>query len=77
VSVAWGSLLVVAAVSAALAVTVVCLVAVALAGLSLRTRQQAEGTTAPRSAAAGVALAVVCLSGAVVIGLYGLYVIAV
>lgn len=72
----WGSLLIVAAVSAGVAVVVVSLVAVALVGLSARARQPATGA-APRRAGSGVAVAVVCLVAALALVSYGLYLIAV
>jgi hypothetical protein len=71
-TIAWGSLLVVAVGSVAVAVTVVSLVAFALVGLSRRDKEATGGGTSP----AGLVLAAGCLAGALLVVGYGLYVIA-
>ncbi|WP_433556366.1 hypothetical protein ACQPWY_29455 [Pseudonocardia xinjiangensis] len=71
-TIAWGSLLVVAVGSVAVAVTVVSLVAFALVALS-RCREEAAGGG---TSTAGLVLAAGCLAGALVVVGYGLYVIA-
>jgi len=78
-SIAWGSLLLVAVVSAAVGVVVVVLVSLALVGLSARRAVPAGGPEdgAPTlGPAAGTATAVVCLAAVVAIVVYGLYTIA-
>ena len=78
-SIAWGSLLVVCAVSLAAGVAVVVLVALALVGLSARAPQPVggprDGARPPLGAATGTAVAAVCLLAAAAIVGYGLYVI--
>ena len=78
-TIAWGSLGIVAVVSLAVGVAVVVLVALALVGLSARVRQPAGGPAdgaAPRlSAGAGTAVAGVCLLAVAAIVVYGLYII--
>jgi hypothetical protein len=69
----WGPLLVVAVVSAAAALVVVLLVAFSIVGLSARARQPMSGAVLQR--AAGLSVAVVCLSAALMIVLFGLSVI--
>ncbi len=78
-SIAWGSLLLVAVVSAAVGVVVVVLVSLALVGLSARRVDPVGGpwdgapTLGP---AAGTATAAVCLAAVVAIVVYGLSTIA-
>ena len=77
-SIAWGSLLIVCVVSLAVGVTVVSLVAFALVGLSSRQRTTIGGPNdgAPTpNAAAGTAIAALCLLAATVIVGYGLWII--
>ena len=78
-SIAWGSLLVVCAVSLAAGVAVVVLVALALVGLSAWAPQPVggprDGARPPLGAGAGTAVAAVCLLAAAAIVGYGLYVI--
>ena len=78
----WGALGVVAAVSLVIGVLIVVLVSLALVGLSAREPDQpgepadqarvVAGTGSGPSAAAGTAIAAVCLLGAAAIVLYGL-----
>jgi hypothetical protein len=78
VAIAWGSLLVVCVVSLAVGVAVVTLVALALVGLSARRRAAVGGSDdgAPTlNAAAGTAIAGLCLLAAAVIVGYGLWII--
>ena len=83
----WGALGVVAAVSLAIGVLVVVLVSLTLVGLSAREPDPAgePADEAPiigrgssgLSPAAGTAIAAICLLGATAIVLYGLYLLAV
>lgn len=83
----WGALGVVAAVSLVVGVLVVTLVSFALVGLSARehdstVEQTGEAAVVDRdrsglSHAAGTAIATVCLLGTTAIVVYGLYVIAI
>jgi hypothetical protein len=79
VTINWGSLGIVAAVSLAAGVAVVVLVALALVGLSARVRQPVGGPedgAAPRlGAGAGTGVAAVCLLAVAAIVGYGLYII--
>jgi hypothetical protein len=82
----WGALGIVAAVSLVVGMLVVVLVSLALVGLSARETDQpgepadeapAIGRTGSGlSPAAGTAIAAVCLLGAATIVLYGLYLLA-
>ena len=82
----WGALGVVAAVSLVIGVLIVVLVSLALVGLSAREPNPAgePADEAPAigrtgsglSPAAGTAIAAVCLLGAATIVLYGLYLLA-
>ena len=78
----WGALSVVAAVSLVIGVLVVVLVSLALVGLSARESEPAgEALVIGRSGSglsrtAGTVIAAVCLFGAAAIVLYGLYVLA-
>jgi hypothetical protein len=86
VTINWGALGVVAAVSLVVGVLVVVLVSLALVGLSAReTHQPGEPadeapviarTGSGLSPAAGTVMAAVCLLGAATIVLYGLYLLA-
>jgi|tagenome__1003787_1003787.scaffolds.fasta_scaffold15199257_1 hypothetical protein len=75
----WGTLAAIAATAAATAVVVVLLVSFAVLGLSApsgrRVGEPGEGGAAAQPAAAGVALAVVCLLAVGLIVGYGLYLI--
>jgi hypothetical protein len=73
-SIAWGSLGLVAIVSFAAAVVVVALVSFAIVGLAARA-PQVDGPEPALSPAAGTAVGVVCLVIAAAIVLYGLYII--
>ncbi|MHA6794002.1 hypothetical protein ACVGVM_10910 [Pseudonocardia bannensis] len=79
----WSSLLVVAVVSAAVALTVVVLVAFAIVGLSGRAPHpggdgEHTSSTAPAvSPAVGTTVALLCLLACVLIVGYGLYVLVV
>jgi hypothetical protein len=77
----WGALSVVAAVSLVIGVLVVVLVSLALVGLSARESEPAGEALVIRtgsglSRTAGTVIAAVCLFGAAAIVLYGLYVLA-
>ena len=78
----WGALSVVAAVSLVIGVLVVVLVSLALVGLSARESEPAGealvigGTGSGLSRTAGTVIAAVCLFGAAAIVLYGLYLLA-
>ena len=78
----WGALSVVAAVSLVIGVLVVVLVSLALVGLSAREPEPAgEALIIGRgssglSRTAGTAIAAICLLGAAAIVLYGLYLLA-
>ena len=78
----WGALSVVAAVSLVIGVLVVVLVSLALVGLSARESEPAgEALVIGRSGSglsrtAGTVIAAVCLFGAAAIVLYGLYLLA-
>jgi hypothetical protein len=78
----WGALSVVAAVSLVIGVLVVVLVSLALVGLSARESEPAGEalvigrTGSGLSRTAGTVIAAVCLFGAAAIVLYGLYVLA-
>jgi len=69
----WGSLFDVFAVSLLSTLAVVVLVALALIGLSARTPAVAASGNRTLSRAAGTTLAVVCLAAAVAIVLFGLW----
>jgi hypothetical protein len=78
----WGALSVVAAVSLVIGVLVVVLVSLALVGLSARESEPAGEalvigrTGSGLSRTAGTVIAAVCLFGAAAIVLYGLYLLA-
>jgi hypothetical protein len=78
----WGALSVVAAVSLVIGVLVVVLVSLALVGLSARESEPVGEalvigrTGSGLSRTAGTVIAAVCLFGAAAIVLYGLYVLA-
>jgi len=78
----WGALSVVAAVSLVIRVLVVVLVSLALVGLSARESEPAGEalvigrTESGLSRTAGTVIAAVCLFGAAAIVLYGLYLLA-
>ena len=78
----WGALSVVAAVSLVIGVLVVVLVSLALVGLSARESEPAGEalvigrTGSGLSRTAGAVIAAVCLFGAATIVLYGLYLLA-
>ena len=73
-SIAWGSLGLVAVVSFTAAVVVIALVSFALVGLAARTPSP-DGPEPALSPGAGTAVAGVCLAAATAIVLYGLYLI--
>jgi hypothetical protein len=73
--IAWGSLGIVCAVSLAVGVGVVVLVALALVGLSARQPVAEGGRASAMSPAVGTAIAGVCLLAVVAVVAYGLYVI--
>jgi hypothetical protein len=66
----WGALGVVAAVSLAVGLAVVVLVSLALVGLSARAAAEPQGRLSP---GAGTAVAALCLAAASAIVLYGFY----
>ena len=76
--VAWGSLLIVCAVSLAVGVLIVALASFALVGLSARERATVGGPqdgASTLSAGAGTGIAAVCLLAIVAIVAYGLYIV--
>ncbi len=73
-TIAWGSLGLVAIVSFAAAVVVVALVSFGIVGLAARA-PRADGPEPALSPSAGTAVGVLCLAGAAAIVLYGLYII--
>lgn len=78
-TIAWGSLLIVCAVSIAAGVAVCALVSFALVGLSARVARPVGGPedgARPRlGAGAGTAIAAVCLLAALAVVGYGLYIV--
>ncbi|MEJ2866633.1 hypothetical protein WCD74_02580 [Actinomycetospora sp. OC33-EN08] len=73
-SIAWGSLGLVALVSFAAAIVVTALVSFGIVGLAARA-PRSDGPEPALSPGAGTAVGVVCLGVAVLIVLYGLYLI--
>ncbi len=74
-SIAWGSLGLVAIVSFAAAVVVVALVSFGIVGFAARAPRP-DGPEPALSPTTGTAVGVVCLVGAAAIVIYGLYIIA-
>ncbi|GLZ51474.1 hypothetical protein [Actinomycetospora sp. NBRC 106378] len=73
-SIAWGSLGLVALVSFAAAIVVTALVSFGIVGLAARA-PRADGPEPALSPAVGTAVGAICLTVAVLIVLYGLYLI--
>jgi hypothetical protein len=71
----WATLVAIAVVAAAAAITVVLLVSFALVGLSTRSERQVGTRTPGALTAPGVAVATLCLVAAGLIVAYGLYLI--